>query len=94
VHQSRLSSHLTATSPAYLDSLHRISLSLHGLSSFDAKRLAPGVIYQELLRQASLLAYIDIFRALAVLCVLCLPLVLLFRRSDSKAPVETEMAMH
>jgi DHA2 family multidrug resistance protein len=38
------------------------------------------VINQILLQQAQLWAYVDNFRALALLCLLCIPLVLLFRR--------------
>ena len=41
--------------------------------------------YQELQRQATLLAYVDAFRLIALVCVLCIPLVLLFRRVGTTA---------
>ena len=55
VHQANLVGHLTATSPAYIERVRRIMASLHGISSFDASRVARGIIYNEVLRQASLL---------------------------------------
>lgn len=45
-----------------------------------AAKTAYALIYQTLLRQATLLAYVDNFRVLALLCLLCLPWVFLFRR--------------
>lgn len=45
-----------------------------------ATQTSYGVIYQILLQQANLLAYVDNFRTLALLCLLCVPLVFLFRR--------------
>jgi len=37
-----------------------------------------GAIYGTLLNQANLLAFIDIFRTLALLCLMCAPLALLY----------------
>jgi DHA2 family multidrug resistance protein len=37
-------------------------------------------MYQTLVRQATLLAYIDNFRFLALLCLICLPAGLLFKK--------------
>jgi DHA2 family multidrug resistance protein len=39
-----------------------------------------GTLYQDMQRQASLLAYTDNFRLLGYLALLCIPLALLFRR--------------
>jgi DHA2 family multidrug resistance protein len=41
---------------------------------------AYGAIYQMVLRQASLLAYIDNFRLLAFMCLVCMPAALLFKK--------------
>jgi DHA2 family multidrug resistance protein len=52
---------------------------------------AYGVIYGIIARQSMLLSYIDNFRMLAFLCVLCVPAVFLFKRvRAAKGPV----AMH
>ena len=52
---------------------------------------AYGVVYETLVQQATLLAYIDNFRLLALLCLLCVPAALLFKRvkGNGRAP-----AMH
>jgi MFS transporter, DHA2 family, multidrug resistance protein len=51
-----------------------------------AARMAYGLMYQTLLQQATLWAYVDNFRLLALLCLLCVPLVLLFRRVRPSPP--------
>jgi len=51
---------------------------------------AYGVIYGMIARQSMVLSYIDNFRLLAFLCLLCVPAVFLFKRVQSKGPV----AMH
>ena len=45
-----------------------------------ASQQAYGAIYQTLVEQATLLAYIDNFRLLAFLCLICVPVALLFRK--------------
>ena len=45
-----------------------------------AQQQAYGAIYQTLVRQANLLAYIDNFRFLAFMCLICFPAALLFKR--------------
>jgi DHA2 family multidrug resistance protein len=41
---------------------------------------AQGLIYNTLLSQSSLWAFVENFRMFGFLCLLCLPLVLLFKR--------------
>ncbi len=43
---------------------------------------AYGLIYGRLLRQSALLAFVDIFRLLAVLCVVCVPLAFIFKKME------------
>ena len=53
-----------------------------------AAQQAYGVIYGILVRQAMLLSYLDIFRWLALLCLVGIPATFLFKRvRASKAPV-------
>ena len=51
-------------------------------------RQAYGLLYGTLQQQAALFAYVDTFRVLAVLCAVCVPIVLLFKRvKRHKGPV-------
>jgi DHA2 family multidrug resistance protein len=50
-----------------------------------AARMAYGLLYRTLQQQAALWAYVDNFRALALLCLVCVPLVLLFRRVRARS---------
>jgi len=45
-----------------------------------AQMQAHGLIYNTLLSQSSLWAFVENFRLFGLLCLLCLPLVLLFKR--------------
>jgi hypothetical protein len=45
-----------------------------------AHQKALGALYRSVQQQAALLAYTDNFRLLAVLALLCLPLVMLFQK--------------
>jgi DHA2 family multidrug resistance protein len=57
------------------------------VGAFAAAQQALGMIYGSLVRQAMLLSYVQTFRMLAVLCVACVPLVLLLRRARTQGPV-------
>ena len=48
-------------------------------------------IYGILVRQATVLSYIDVFRVLSFLCLLCIPAALLFERVKKKTGA---VAMH
>jgi DHA2 family multidrug resistance protein len=52
---------------------------------------AYSAIYQVLVRQATLLAYIDNFRLLALMCLLCTPAALLFKKVRARG---APSAMH
>ncbi|MBI4455844.1 MAG: DHA2 family efflux MFS transporter permease subunit [Acidobacteria bacterium] len=86
MHQATLVSHLTPYDPAFQQRLHAIQ---EGLSSqvgpLAAAQQAYAVIYGILVRQARLMAFVDSFRWLALMCLLCLPLVLLFKKSKPRA---------
>ena len=45
-----------------------------------AQHKALGVLYRSVQQQAALMAYMDNFRLMAFLALLCVPLLLLFRR--------------
>jgi DHA2 family multidrug resistance protein len=81
VHQAAMVHHLTPYDPAFQQRLHEMTsaLAVRG-NPMMAPQQAYGAIYQALVGQGTLLAYIDNFRLLAFLCLLCIPAALLFKR--------------
>lgn len=80
-HQAVMVSHLTPYDPAFQQRLTDLMNTLgRGGDLMTSQMQAYGSIYQTLVRQANLLAYIDNFRFLAFLCVVCTPAALLFKR--------------
>ncbi len=80
VHQAALVSHMTPYDAAYQEQLHGIQAALtlkH--SAYEAGQIAQAIMEAQLSRQASLWAYVDDFRLLAIMALACLPGLLLFR---------------
>jgi DHA2 family multidrug resistance protein len=90
VHQSFLVEKITPYQPAFQIRYQQILewLKLHQPSlAYDKNVMA--FIYQEILRQASMLAFNDSFRALAISTAVLIPLTLLFRRRGAPSlPME------
>ena len=81
-HQARLVHRVTAANPR-LGALHAglaAGLLRAGSSLAQAGRQAWGLLHLEILRQATVLSYLDAFRLLAILFVLVAPLVWLMRQ--------------
>src|ERR1044072_5890692 len=80
-HQAALVSHLTPYDPVFRERLNQMiaNFTAHG-NVVTATQQAYGAMYQTLVRQATLLAYIDNFRLLAFLCLLCMRAGLLFKK--------------
>jgi DHA2 family multidrug resistance protein len=88
VHQAAMVAHLTPYDPVFQQRLGQ--MAARGGAGVATQQAYAG-IYGILVRQATLLSYIDIFRVLSFLCVLCVPAALLFERVKKKSgPV----AMH
>ncbi|RVB16102.1 EmrB/QacA family drug resistance transporter, partial [Mesorhizobium sp. M7A.F.Ca.CA.002.10.1.1] len=81
IHQANLVGHTAQSSPAYQQVLRQATehFVAQGSPMIDAKQQALGWIGQLIARQASLLAYIDVFRYCAVATALLVPLALLLR---------------
>ncbi len=80
-HQAVLASHLTPYDPAYeqaRQSLQRY-LSTH-TDPVTASRQALGMLYNLLVQQATLLAFLDVFRSISFLALVCVPMAFLFAR--------------
>ena len=80
-HQALMVQHLTPYDPRFQQELHMLAA---GLSRYGGPVLAQHQAYSLLggtmMQQAALCAYVDTFRILAVLCALCVPLLLVLRR--------------
>ena len=91
-HQATLASHLTPYDPAFRQGLQQMqgAMAMHGNPATAAEQ-AHAALYGMLVRQSMVMSYIDNFRLLAYLCLLCVPAVFLFKRIRArKGPV----AMH
>ncbi len=82
VHQTFLAADAGAGNPVAGQLMRGLQAKLfvEGANSVTAHQMALGAIYRSVQQQAALLAYADNFRLMAVLGLLCIPLVLLFRR--------------
>jgi DHA2 family multidrug resistance protein len=81
VHQNYLAANIGATDPVANGSIAGLQSALHtaGSDPFTAHQMALGAIYRSLQQQASLMAYVDGFRLLGYLALLCVPIILLFQ---------------
>jgi DHA2 family multidrug resistance protein len=80
-HQALMVDRMSSLHAAFNEQVAKIQglLTPHaGLAA--AQKQTYGILYQTLQQQASLLSYVDQFRTLVVVCLLCAPLVLLFKR--------------
>ncbi|PYM26583.1 MAG: EmrB/QacA family drug resistance transporter [Candidatus Rokuibacteriota bacterium] len=84
-HQATLAAHVTPYDPATQQWLQsaRDALSAHG-NPFTAPAQALGLLYAAVVRQAALLAFLDNFRLITLAALVCLPLLLLFRRTRAR----------
>jgi DHA2 family multidrug resistance protein len=92
VHQHYLVGNVTAGSPAASDLLGGLqkAFSLGGADAYTSHQKALGALYGVVRQQASLLAYVDNFRFLAFLALLCIPLALLFKGVQKHAQVQAD----
>jgi DHA2 family multidrug resistance protein len=83
VHQSRMVEDLDPLNLNYTDALDTMTRTLmeQGLSSAEAAQVALGHIYATVQQQASMMAFIDCFKALMIFVALVIPTVWLLKRS-------------
>jgi MFS transporter, DHA2 family, multidrug resistance protein len=80
-HQAMLVSHFTPFDQPFMQNLHNTERFMTSQSgAVTAAQQAYGAIYGMLVRQATLLAFLDNFFGLGIACVICVPLVFLFRK--------------
>lgn len=81
LHQVNLTQHLTPSSPALQERSAALAMYLsRHFGVADARPGSYGMVYGQLLQQASLLAYVDVFRWIALLAVFCAAAVWLFEK--------------
>ena len=87
VHQSYLAANVTNRNPMMVAMLHGLQAKLcsGGFDAYTAHRKAMATLYEMLQEQASLLAYVDNFRLLGLLSLLCVPLAMFFRSVQKRA---------
>jgi DHA2 family multidrug resistance protein len=88
VHQSVLVSHLTPLDPAYSASLSGASrfLMAGGSDPVQALNQAHGLLYGNLIRQASMLAYTDTFWLLGLTFLAMIPFMFLMKKVQLRGP--------
>ena len=85
-HQAALVSHLTPYDPAFQQRIQALEQGLgQSGGSTQAAQQAYRLVYGTMARQSQLMAFVDTFRWLALLCLLCVPLVFLFSRVRARS---------
>ncbi len=88
--QAGMINHLNPLAPNYPAALDRIEVALRGagMAAAQASAAAPGELYRIVARQAAMLGYLDVYRALMVYTLCALPVVLLLKPSKGRAGTE------
>lgn len=89
VHQAALTTHTTPYDPAFQQLFEQIKASLlTQMDAASATQQAYAQIYGLVVRQASALAYIDDFKILTFLCLICIPAGFLFKKVRNAKAIE------
>jgi DHA2 family multidrug resistance protein len=93
MHRSALVSDLAPGHPATAARLREFTLAMqaHGSSAWQASRQALGLLDLSVERQASVLSYLDAYHLVGMICLCCLPIILLAGR-PSRISRAAEMA--
>jgi MFS transporter, DHA2 family, multidrug resistance protein len=87
VHQSYLTAHLVPSSPAYQETLQAATTQFSAtVARPDAQQRAYALIEQIVQQQATLMSYIDVFAAYALVAALLVPIAFLLLRPERGAP--------
>jgi DHA2 family multidrug resistance protein len=89
IHQAALVQNINPYNPVLQERIRQLTGAMPGAGSVESQQ-AYAAISGQVARQSMVLSYIDNFRMLAFLCLLCVPAVFLFSRVKRKGPV----AMH
>ena len=91
-HQALMVGHLSPFRPEFQQYLQQQPAMLGQYSDpVSAQQQAYGLLYGMMQQQANLFAYVDTFRLLALLCLLCVPVVFLLKKVKSSG---ASLAIH
>ncbi|HEY2070675.1 MAG TPA: DHA2 family efflux MFS transporter permease subunit [Rhizomicrobium sp.] len=87
VHQAQYVEQLNPLNPNYASGIQHITQALtgQGVPAAQATKAAGAELYQQLLQQANMLSYVDVFHTLMWIVFAALPLVFLMRKPPKKA---------
>ena len=87
-HQDRLSAHLNPASPGVQAMLHGATGALTSHSGFAARQQAYALLQFNIMRQATMLSYIDNFHLLAIAAIVLIPFVFLIKKPKHLGAVQ------
>jgi MFS transporter, DHA2 family, multidrug resistance protein len=87
VHQALMVGHLTPYDPVYMERLSAAKQAFAASGPVTSDLQAQSSIYSSLLDQSRLWAFVENFRLFGILCLICLPLVFLFKKTGKKGRV-------
>ncbi|MGC2164358.1 MAG: DHA2 family efflux MFS transporter permease subunit [Silvibacterium sp.] len=94
-HEDQLLKYVVPSSTNYQNMMNALSGAFSGAAgSANAAILAAGTIYNQLIQQAQMLAYIDVFYVLCVAAFLMVPLTFLLRKNNPREGGSGEIAIH
>ena len=87
-HQVRLIENLSPINPRYMAMLHGLTAALRtrGSDAVQAAHQAQALLYGEMQRQAAMLAFIDVFWIMGVLCLAMIPLMFVLKKAPKHGP--------
>jgi DHA2 family multidrug resistance protein len=87
VSQNTLAGNMSSLNPIYAARLHGLQSAMQasGSDPAQAAHQAQALLYNEMLRQSSMVAYVDVFRALAWICVALIPLMFFMKPTRARA---------
>ena len=81
-HQAMMVTHLSTFDPVYQERVAQFQGAMtNATTTGNSPQMALGALYNNLLTQASLQAFVDNFRLYGFLCLACIPAVWLFRKA-------------
>ena len=95
VHRSALVSHLSSDNPAVQQRVQGMTNNFiaHGSTPDNALKTAYQTLEYMVMKQAAVLSYMDVFFALGLMFLACIPFVLMVKAKKNK-PVDLSEAMH
>lgn len=94
-HANQLLKYLVPSSLNYQNMVDGLKAAFSAsVGSANAAILAKGRIYNEMLRQAQMLGYVDVFYALGAAAIVMIPLSFLLSRNNPRASAGGDIAMH